>query len=167
MPVFSQDILAAFASTERLTGLSCSVVISKPTLGLDLKFHSLYQISVPIQELEGNGNTLVVLLKITARAQADQPVYLQQHFPVPAFDEHASGQAAIAGGFDTGAGSYHLDLLIHDRQGRLCSMAQDVNAALPPRTRTRNWRFGKARSSPSNRTCSWRSPRRTQANRED
>jgi hypothetical protein len=135
-PILTQSTLAAFESIESGTDSSCTVAAQKPVLGLDLKFHSGYQLSVPVQELDALGDTLTVLFRITSSNHPNQPVYFQEHFLVPALDEHARGDAGVPGRFDLGAGSYRVELLIHDRIRRLCAVSWELTAT--PSAKDRN-----------------------------
>src|SRR3569833_3507442 len=48
--------------------LPCVVTPIKPLMGFDMKFHSGYEISIPLKELAGNGETLTVVFAVTPDA---------------------------------------------------------------------------------------------------
>jgi hypothetical protein len=111
--------------------LPCSVMGSKSVLGFDLRYHSGYEVSIPLKELAGSENTLSILFRVTPVEPAGPPVILTQRLRVPAIEENASGDAYIAGGFDIGEGKYKVDWLMRDRTERVCADSWDVEAALP------------------------------------
>ncbi len=45
--------------------LPCSVISIKPVLGFDLRFHSGYEVSVPLKELAGSENMLTILFRVS------------------------------------------------------------------------------------------------------
>src|SRR5690242_10490134 len=57
--LFTSDA-AILESQEARKDLPCSVTSVKPNLGFDLKFHSGYEVSVPLKELSGEGNLLTM-----------------------------------------------------------------------------------------------------------
>lgn len=110
--------------------LPCTVTPVKPILGFDLRFHSGYDIAVPLRELAGNGDILTIVFRVTSNAAKDSPIYFFQRYHVPEIDADASGDAYLDGGFDIGEGSYHVDWMMRDRIERVCSSNWDVTAAL-------------------------------------
>src|SRR3954451_11084081 len=55
--------------------LPCTVTSVKPVLGFDLKFHSGYDITLPLRELAGESGALTIVLKVTSANGKDNPVY--------------------------------------------------------------------------------------------
>jgi hypothetical protein len=102
-------------------------------MGFDMKFHSGYEISIPLKELAGNGETLTVVFSVTPDSNKDHPRYFLQKFKVPQIDDDAGGKTLLDGGFDVGEGSYHVRWLMRDRQERVCSDKWDINASLSGR----------------------------------
>jgi hypothetical protein len=115
------------------TDLPCEVTPIKPLMGFDMKFHSGYEISIPLKELAGNGETLTILFTVTPDADKDHPRYFSQKFKVPEIDEDAGGKTLLEGGFDVGEGSYHVRWLMRDRQERVCSSNWNIEADLSGR----------------------------------
>ncbi len=115
--------------------LPCTVTPVKPTLGFDLRFHSGYDVTVPLKELAGAENSLTMVFKVTPQDRPDEPVYFSQHFNVPPIDENAGGPAYLAGNFDVGEGKYHIDWLMRDRTERVCSNNWEIEASLPAKDR--------------------------------
>jgi hypothetical protein len=125
--LFPADATVLEASGQR-KDIGCQVQPDKPFLGMDLKFHSGYQASVPLRGLEGRGNLLTVLLRVIPKGQ--NPVHFFQKVPVPEIGEKASGTVDLQGEFELGQGAYHVDWLIRDIQGRYCSAHWEIRASL-------------------------------------
>ncbi|HTS26717.1 MAG TPA: hypothetical protein VMH81_12655 [Bryobacteraceae bacterium] len=129
--LFSSDA-AILESQEVRKDLPCTVnPVNKATLGFDLKFHSGYEVSVPLKELAGSDNQLTMVFRVTPESHPDEAVYFRQHIQVPVLDEDASGPAYLQGTFEVGEGKYHVDWLMRDRAERLCSSYWDIVAELP------------------------------------
>jgi hypothetical protein len=107
------------------------VVDRKPDLGFDLRFHSGFDVTVPLKELAGTGEVLTVVFRVYPREAPTRAAFFVQHFTVPAIEEDAKGDATLQGGIDLGEGAYHVDWLMRDRSEHLCSSAWDVDATLP------------------------------------
>ena len=122
--------MAILEADEVRKDLPCSVTPSKPALGFDLKFHSGYDVSVPLKELAGGENLLTVVFRVTPENKKEDPVYFAQKIRVPTLEEDARGEAYLQGYFDLGEGGYHVDLLMRDRTERICSFFWDHEAAL-------------------------------------
>ena len=110
--------------------LPCNVTPVKPALGFDLRFHSGYEITVPLKELAGNEDLLTIIFRVTPDADKNNPTYFSQHFSVPKIEDEAKGDAYLSGNFDAGEGKYHLDWLMRDRAERVCSSSWDIDAAV-------------------------------------
>ena len=128
--LFTSDA-AILESQEVRKDLPCTVTPNKPALGFDLKYHSGYEVSVPLKELAGSDNQLTMVFRVTPDGHPDEPVYFSQHVAVPAIEEDAGGPAYLQGTFDVGEGKYHVDWLMRDRAERVCSFYWDIEASLP------------------------------------
>jgi hypothetical protein len=128
--LFTSDA-AILESQDIRKDLPCTVSINKPILGFDLKYHSGYEVTLPLKELAGSDNQLTMVFRVTPEHHPDEPVYFSQHVPVPALDDDASGPAYLQGTFEVGEGKYHVDWLMRDRAERLCSFYWDIEANLP------------------------------------
>ena len=122
--------IAVLEADEIRKDLPCSITPSKPALGFDLKFHSGYDVTVPLRELAGSENVLTVLFRVTPENHKDEPAYFSQKIRVPSLEEDARGDAYLQGFFDLGEGAYHVDLLMRDRAERVCSTFWDHEATL-------------------------------------
>jgi hypothetical protein len=107
------------------------VLDTKAVLGFDLRFHSGYEVSVPLKELAGNEGLLTMLFRVTPLDPPGDPVYMSHRLRVPAIEPDASGDAYLAGGFDVGEGKYKVDWLMRDRTERVCASSWEVEAELP------------------------------------
>jgi len=126
-PILLNGDMAALEAGEQRKDLACTVTPEKPLLGFDLKFHTGYTLEIPFRELEGPGNTLSILFRVIPKA--GQPLYLNQHIHVPEIHD-TRGSVALQGAFDVGEGSYHVDWMVHEFGGRVCSSTWDFEAAL-------------------------------------
>jgi hypothetical protein len=116
---------------EPRSDLPCTVKPVKPHLGFDLKFHSGYQVNIPLRELDGRGDALTMIFRVTTESQEIQPVYLRQKAAIPPLEENARGDVFLEGSFDLGEGKYLVDWLVRDRAGRFCSAYWEVSLSLP------------------------------------
>lgn len=130
--IFNTDS-AILESQEARKDLPCEVTPVKADLGFDLKFHSGYEVSVPLKDLAGSENLLTMIFRVTPENHKDDPVYFSQRVTVPPIEENAKGDAYLQGMFDLGEGKYHVDWLIRDRSERVCSSFWDIEATLPPK----------------------------------
>jgi hypothetical protein len=128
--LFTSDA-AILESQEVRKDIPCSVTPVKPVLGFDLKFHSGYEVSIPLRELAGDGNQLTMIFRVVPEKSPDEPVFLSQRMSVPVIDEEAKGDAYLQGTFEVGEGKYHVDWLMRDRSEHVCSANWEVEASLP------------------------------------
>jgi hypothetical protein len=128
--LFTSDA-AILESQESRKDLPCTVTPTKPLLGFDLKFHSGYEVSIPLKELAGDGNQLTMIFRVIPEAHPDDPVLLSQRVVVPEIDEDAKGDAYLQGTFLVGEGKYHVDWLMRDRGEQICSSNWQIEAGLP------------------------------------
>ncbi len=128
--IFNSD-MAVFEAGEPRKDLPCEVVPDKPQLGFDLRFHTGYEIVLPLRDLAGGENLLTVLFRVTEQREGTTPIYFTQKIKVPSIDDDAKGDAFMYGSFDVGEGKYHVDWLMRDRTERVCSSGWDFEAVLP------------------------------------
>ena len=128
--LFTSDA-AILESQEVRKDIPCSVTPVKPVLGFDLKFHSGYEVSIPLRELAGDGNQLTMIFRVVPEKSPDEPVFLSQRMSVPVIDDDAKGDAYLQGVFEVGEGKYHVDWLMRDRSEHVCSANWEVEASLP------------------------------------
>lgn len=128
--VLGQADLAFLEMQEPRRDLPCVVSPIKPFLGFDMRFHAGYDVMVPIEESAYGVRELRVLFRVTPREGEHGPYYFRDVIPVPAISERTGGQARLQGGFDVGEGKYHVDWLMQDNRGRVCSNYWDAEAFL-------------------------------------
>lgn len=116
--------------------LPCTVMPRKTDLGFDLRFHAGYDVTVPLKELQGDGDLLTIVFRVYPAGDKDHSVYFSQHIRVPQVEDDARGDATIGGDFDVGEGNYHVDWLMRDRQERPCSLPWDTAATLTDKDRS-------------------------------
>ena len=117
-------------TAEARTDLPCSVDPVKPAVGFDLRFHSGYEVSVPLKELAGEENQLTMIFRVTPESRKEHRFYFSQRIHVPPIAADAPGNAYLEGLFDLGEGRYHVDWLMRDRSDRVCSSYWDLEAEL-------------------------------------
>ena len=113
--------------------IPCKVSPVKPELGFDLKFHTHFDIAIPMSDLQGGEDMLTMIFRVTPVGQAADPSYFIQRINVPKLDEKAHGDAYLSGTFLSGEGDYQVDWLMRDRSERVCSSYWSSSAQLPPR----------------------------------
>lgn len=128
--LFTTDA-AILEAQETRKDLPCTVTPTKPVLGFDLRFHTGYEVNVPLKELAGTENTLTMIFRVTPDNHPDDPSYFSQRVAVPAIEEDEKGPAYLQGDFNVGEGKYHVDWLMRDRSERICSSHWDSEANLP------------------------------------
>ena len=148
--IFNTD-MAVFEAGEARKDLPCDVVPSKPELGFDLRFHTGYDIVVPMRDLAGAENLLTVLFRVSEQRDGTAPIYFSQKIKVPLIDEDSKGDAYIFGAFDVGEGRYHVDWLMRDRTQRVCASGWDFEAALPAKDKPIELAVGAGVIQPCNR----------------
>ncbi len=141
---------AVLDAGETRKDLPCTVTPVKPAIGFDLRFHSGYDIAIPLRELAGDGDILTVIFRVTsasAKGGPDlaSPAYFSQKYTVPDLEADASGDAYLGGGFDVGEGDYHVDWMMRDRIERICASSWDISASLS--SRDQNMKLAIARNS--------------------
>ena len=122
--------VAVLETHEARKDLPCTVTPAKPELGFDLRFHTHYDVSIPLNDLAGSENQLTILFRVTP-AGADEPSFFIQRIHVPMMNEETKGDATLSGMVELGEGNYHVDWLMRDRAERVCSSFWDSEAALP------------------------------------
>ncbi len=122
--------MAVLEAEDKRDDLPCEVSPMKPELGFDLRFHTSYQVTIPLRELAGSGDQLRVLIRVTPVDQPANQIYLVDRFNVPPIDEDAKGEATLPGGFTMGPGKYKVDWLMRDRTERVCSTHWEAEAKL-------------------------------------
>ena len=135
--IFNTD-LAVLEAGEVRKDLACTVTPNKPVLGFDLRFHTGYEVTIPLKELVGSENTLNILFRVVPQNRPDHPIYFVQHVRVPAIEEDPKGDAYLQGTFNVGEGNYHIDWLMRDRAERVCSFYWDSEASLAAKDRPIN-----------------------------
>src|ERR1035438_4985234 len=72
--LFTSDA-ATLESQDVRKDLPCAVAPNKPALGFDLKYHSGYEVTVPLKDLAGSDNHLTMVFRVTPENHRDEPVY--------------------------------------------------------------------------------------------
>ena len=126
--------VAVLETHEARKDLPCTVTPGKPELGFDFRFHTHYEVTLPLNDLAGSENQLTILFRVTP-AGKDDPSFFVQRIHVPQLNDDVKGDATLSGLVDLGEGNYHVDWLMRDRAERVCSFFWDSEAALPAKDR--------------------------------
>ena len=110
--------------------LPCSVTPTPPFVGFDLRFHAGYEVSIPLKDIAGSGELLVMIFRVYPEGRKEDATYFVQRVRVPSIEADASGNASLQGSFDLGEGRYHVDWLMRDRSEHVCSFYWDAEAEL-------------------------------------
>jgi hypothetical protein len=147
LPLRAQDLMAAggngqvnllpgdlsvLESQDRRKDIPCQVKITKPELGFDLSMHAGYVVTVPIKDLTRERRLLVIARVKNANNPSDEGVLFRQHVQIP--EDATEGVGEFDGRFDAGEGKYHVDWLMRDGGGRVCSEFWDFRVESPLKT---------------------------------
>ncbi len=120
--------LAALAEEESRNDLPCKVTPVKPFVGFDLRYHSGYTVSVPVEDLAPYGDQLLVLMRITPESDPADAAYLADSFALPRLNSDLHGEATFPGEFILGPGHYQVKWMIRGQEGRICSSSWELDA---------------------------------------
>src|SRR5437868_7083504 len=85
--------IAILESGDARKDLSCTVTPRNADLGFDLRFHTGYDATIPLNAIEGEEQLLTVVFRVHAADDKLHPAYFVQHFHVPVIPEDAKGDA--------------------------------------------------------------------------
>ena len=109
----------AFASPKQRDSLACSVDKLKPILNFALRYQAGYRLRFPLSQFPPGETDLRVILRVTDSAKGASNYFLQDlQLPDTPRGKGASGWTG--GGFFLGEGSYVVDWLMVDSEGRKC-----------------------------------------------
>lgn len=123
--------IAILESIDARRDLPCTVTPRKAEIGFDLHFHAGFDVTVPLAELAGGGQSLTVVFRVYPQSDVSRTAYFLERFHTPAIEDDAKGDALLEGGVDLGEGIYHVDWLMRDRSERICSSNWIIDAAIP------------------------------------
>jgi hypothetical protein len=127
-PRLQYEAMAALAAREPRAELSCPVTPGKPMLGFDLRFHSDFQLGLPVKALSDAGGWLQVAMRVTPVAETENSVYLAHRVPISGVPVDGKGEIILTGGFDHGPGRYRVDWLMRDARERVCASHWELEA---------------------------------------
>jgi len=130
--IFNTD-MAILEAREARQDLPCVAVPLRSVLGFDMRFHSGFEVTVPLRELAGSDNLLSMVFRVVPKNHPEAVAYFVHRVKVPAIQPDAKGDASLFGHFDVGEGGYQVDWLMRDRAERVCSSFWDIEAQLPAR----------------------------------
>lgn len=109
--------------------LNCAVTPIKPRLNYSFRFQTGYVIEIPLRQYTGKGHSIATLFRVTPEESEREPSYFASMIrlrEVPA----TKAVLELAGGYVVGEGKYHVDMLITDSSGRVCTKKWNINAKL-------------------------------------
>ena len=115
--------------------IRCKARAFKPFLGFEFRFLSGYFIEVPIRDLAGPPNELVI--SVTVRpisVEGREPVSFGREFQTRALPARR-GTVELSGSLALGEGKYDIQWQLRDRFGRFCSESWTVEAKLSKKDR--------------------------------
>ncbi|MBX9601276.1 MAG: hypothetical protein K2X35_09735 [Bryobacteraceae bacterium] len=123
--------LAVLESGDARTDLNCGIEAVKPEPGYDAILQAGYRVSIPFSELH-SGERLAVLFRVTNEGDGSQH-YFRQVVGTGIFADDVAGEGVFDGRFRIGPGRYHVNLLVRDAGGRVCSKAWSIQTSSPIR----------------------------------
>ncbi len=115
--------------------IRCRARAFKPFLGFEFRFLSGYLIAIPIRDLAGPANEL--LISVTVRpvsVEGREPVSLNREVQRRALPDRR-GVLELSGSLALGEGKYDIQWQLRDRFGRFCSQSWTVEAKLSRKDR--------------------------------
>lgn len=117
---------------DKQRALACEVKPLRPQLTYGFKFVTGYVGVFQLKSIEGPGHRFAVLTRITNDDDPGaQPVYLSQFFRLPPAPPKNHANLELDGAFFTGEGSYTVDWVLRDREGRTCRKNWRLQAKVP------------------------------------
>ena len=107
--------------------LSCDVSAVKPSIEMDLRFHTGYVASVPLRGLAGDAHGIRTLVRVTPTANPNREAVFSGAILAPAIAANSKGNLDLSGEFAVGLGRYAVDWLLEDGHGS-CSAHWQINA---------------------------------------
>jgi hypothetical protein len=125
-PARIPKILALLEPDPNDRQLLCEASPIKPVLNYSFRFQAGYVVRVPLNQYEGSGHVLAVLIRIipdavrgSAPGIASRPIYLGHHFRLPNVPK-TKVEAEFGGGYLLGEGGYSVKWMMTDDAGRVC-----------------------------------------------
>ncbi len=132
--------LSILGRQEVRNDLPCDVFQVKPELDWDFNFHAGFHGSIPMRQLAGDGNDLIILFRVVPEDRTSDPLYMFQRIHVPPIEKAAKGEKTFVGMFTLGEGKYHVDWMMRDQRGRVCAAFWDLETRLNSKdTQLREW----------------------------
>lgn len=119
-----RDFNASAAST-----LNCQVIPMEPRVDFGFRFQTGYFVRVPMNQYLGAGHGWGILTRITPEREGARPVFLVSNFKLPEVPK-TNLELELGGSYLLGRGSYKVDWLLLDDQGRTCRKHWTAEAIL-------------------------------------
>jgi hypothetical protein len=140
-PARIKNLLSSLEPAPNDRPCRCDVTPLKPSLNYSFRFQAGYTVSVPMNQFQGSGHSLAILLAITPDGSR-QPVYLGNHVRLPNIPR-TKADLSLGGAYLLGVGGYSMKWAMTDEAGRVCRKnwrvdvrlshsERDVQVAIPP-----------------------------------
>jgi hypothetical protein len=114
--------------------LHCDVTPLKPVLNYSFRFQAGYLVRVPMNQYQGSGHTLAIVIRITpdvdpgsaSGSAGGRPIYLGNHFRLPNVPQ-TKAEGEFGGAYLLGEGGYSMKWLMTDDAGRVCRKSWHVD----------------------------------------
>ncbi len=129
------QLSTSFPKLGRRSPLKFFLKTTRPWLNYAFRFQAGYSIDIPLSQFVGTGNSIRVVAQVAPAGGSGAPVCFVQSAELPAVSVGIKSEFHFAGGFFLGEGSYHIDLTVGDRSGRLSRQRLNITAARKGRQR--------------------------------
>jgi hypothetical protein len=101
----------AFSAPANTKELECGFSPTRAAIGIDLRFHAGFGVSIPLENLQGDGGAIRVLVRVTPVSSPGRPTFFSMLTSVPALGGEAKGEVELQGEYAVGPGRYSVDAL--------------------------------------------------------
>jgi hypothetical protein len=108
--------------------LRCNAVRLLPRMGFDFRLWSGYQVSVAAKAFGGKPSELAILARVRDKEHGKEFFFVTGRFQIPAIPNVKNQELIFDGGFYVGKGEYQVDLVMADRDSRLCRKDWSIKA---------------------------------------
>jgi hypothetical protein len=127
-PARIKNYLAMIEPAPNDRPLRCDVTPLKPSLNYSFRFQAGYTVSVPMNQYQGSGHSLAIVVGITPEG-GRQPVYLGNHVRLPDVPR-TKAELNLSGAYLLGEGGYSMKWMMTDETGRVCRKNWHVDVKL-------------------------------------
>lgn len=109
--------------------LRCQIVSVPPRMGFDFRMWSGYRVMLPARQFQGQASELAILFRVKSRhPPVLESLFFTGRFGLPAVGDPKGREFYFEGGFHLGPGAYDVELVVADREDRVCTKDWTVKA---------------------------------------